>query len=293
MKNILVLTDFSDRAKSAAEYAMHMATKIKANLLLCHALEFAEQLAYPLADHLILRNQTIKRLREIGMHMHQMLSNSVEPVTFCPSISYINDLDMLSEVAEKVVEGRSVDLVVIGSNKPRNGLLRFFPGSHTNDILDNIKCPVLIVPEHASFKGMHNITYATDLTFDNTKVISYLAKLAKSFGAEISVNHISPLDLPLNDDENAVKYSVIEQMNEDNIKLSYNTIRGDNISKGLIELSDLEKVDILTVVHKRYDFFERLIHSSISKELAHSTKVPLLVMPYWYSFNTGEIASVL
>lgn len=290
MKDILVFTDFSDRAKSAAEYAMHMAIKIKANILLCHALEITEQLTYPLAGHLILQNQTIKRLREIGMHMHQLLSNSEESVTFCPSISYINDLDSLSEVAKKVVERRSVDLVVIGSNKPRVGLSRFFPGSHTNDILDNIKCPVLIIPEHASFKGICNITYATDLTFDNARVISYLAKLAKPLGAEIAVNHIAFLDLPL--EEKAVKYSFIEQMNKDDIKISYNTIREDNVTQCLIETSDPEKMDILTVVHKRYDFFEGLFHSSISKQLAHSTKVPLLVMPFSYSFNTGELASI-
>lgn len=288
MKNILVLTDFSDRAKSAAEYAMQIAIKIKANIFLCHALEVTEQLSYPVADHLILRNQTIKRLREIGMHLHQMLSNAEETVTFCPSISYINDLDMLTEVAWKVVDGKSIDLVIIGSKKPK-GLSRFFMGSHTNDILDNINRPVLIVPENAVYKPIRNIAYATDLTFDNTKVISYLARLASPFGAEISVKHISPLDLPLSRSEKAAEYSIIEQMDEDNIKLSYNTIKGDNVPKGLMEISDSEKVDILTLVHKRYDFFEGLFHSSISKQLAHSTKVPLLVMPYSFSFNSGEL----
>jgi len=288
MKNILVLTDFSDRAKSAAEYAMHMAIKVKANIFLCHALEVTEQLTYPVTDHLILRNQTIKRLREIGMHLHQMLSNEEERVTFCPSISYINDLDMLTEVARTVVDGKSIDLVIIGSNKPK-GLSRFFMGSHTNDILDNINRPVLIVPEGTTYNGIRNIAYATDLTFNNTKVISYLARLAKPFGAEISVKHISPLDLPLSRDEKAIEYSITEQMDEENIKLTYNAIKGDNVPRGLMELSDTENVDILTLVHKRYEFFEGLFHSSISKQLAHSTKVPLLVMPYSFSFHSGDL----
>ena len=289
MKNILVLTDFSDRAKSAAEYAMHMALKIRANIFLCHALEVTEQLTYPVADHLILRNQTIKRLREVGMHLHQMLSNEEQTVTFCPSISYINDLDMLTEVAGKVVDGKMIDLVIIGSNKQK-GLSRFFMGSHTNDILDSINRPVLIVPENTRFKGIRNIAYATDLTFNNSKVISYLAQFAKPFNAEISVKHISPLDLPLSQAEKAVEYSIIEQMDEVNTRLSYNTIKGDNVPKGLMEISDVEKVDILTLVHKRYDFFEGLFHSSISKQLAHSTKIPLLVMPYSFSFSSGELA---
>ncbi|MEJ6980348.1 universal stress protein [Pedobacter sp. P351] len=289
MKNILVLTDFSDRSKSAAEYAMHMALKIKANIFLCHALEIKEKLSYPLADQLILRNQTIKRLREIGMHLHQILSFNQEPLSFCPSISYINDLDMLREVAENVVHEKSIDLVVIGSNKSK-GLLKFF-GSHTSDIIDSINCPVLIVPENAYFKDIRNITYATDLTFDNSTVISYLAKLAKAFNAEIAVSHISPLDLPLSESEKVVEYSISEQLNEEDIKLTYKTIKGDNVPKGLLAISNSDKVDILTLVHKRYDFFEGLFHISISKQLAHSIKVPLLIMPYAYSFDVQELIS--
>ncbi len=34
MKNILVLTDFSDTAKAAAKYALKLAIKINANLVL-------------------------------------------------------------------------------------------------------------------------------------------------------------------------------------------------------------------------------------------------------------------
>ena len=150
---------------------------------------------------------------------------------------------------------------------------------------------VLIVPENAYFKDIRNITYGTDLTFDNSTVISYLAKLGKSFNAEISVNHISPLNLPLSESEKAVENSIVEQLHEEDVRLTYNTIKGDNVPKGLLEISNSDKVDILTLVHKRYDFFEGLFHISISKQLAHSTKVPLLVMPYAYSFDDQELIS--
>jgi nucleotide-binding universal stress UspA family protein len=288
MKNILVLTDFSERAKSAAEYATRLAVRIEANILLCHALEITEQLTYPLADHLVLKNQAMKRLKEVGMH----LQNFVPGIsgTFRPSISYINDVDMLTEVADKLVDNYSVDLVVIGTSKSQ-GLTRFFFGSHTNDVLDHIKCPVLLIPEKASFKPIKNIAYATDLTFDNSKVIRYLASLAKPFNSEISVNHISPLDLPLTDKEKALERSIIEQMDTIAIQLTYRTIKGDSVSKGILDLVDSQQVDLLTLVHKRYDFFEGLFHSSISKQLAQSTKVPLLVMPYIYSLDEAELVS--
>ena len=290
MKDILVLTDFSDRAKCAAEYAMNLAIHLKANLILCHALEITEQLTYPLADHLILRNQTMKRLREVGMHLNELAVPGNPSGNFRPSMTYINDLDMLAEVADKLVDNNHVDLVVIGSHKS-NGLSHFFSGSHTNDVLDHIKCPVLMVPENTVFNPLKNIAYATDLTFNNTKVISYLAQLAQPFSAEISVDHISPLELPLSTAELEVEQSIIDQMVESNVELSYKTIKGDSVIKGLLEISDSEKVDILALVHKRYDFFEGLFHSSISKQLAHSTKVPLLVMPFSFSLNDEDLVN--
>mgnify|MGYP003576025496 FL=1 len=287
MKNILVLTDFSERAMSAAEYAMQLAIHIKADITLCHALEITQQLTYPLADHLVLRNQTVKRLRALGMHLNTFVEGHSED-DFSPSISYINDLDMLPDVVEKLVSNNHFDLVVIGATKS-SSVSRFFFGSHTSDILDFVTRPVLLVPENVSFKSIDNVAYATDLTFNNTKVINYLAQLATVFGARITVDHITPLDLPLTKAEQAVEDSLINQMEAKNVRISYKTLKGDSVAKGLLELSDAEKVDILTLVHKRYDFFEGLFHSSVSKQLAYTSKIPLLVMPYSFSVDNEDL----
>ena len=275
MKSILVLTDFSDRAQAASEYAMHLAISLKADLLLCHALEITEQ--YHVENHIALKNQTIKRLQEVGRHLHEVRPQDGED-DFSPAITYATGLETLTDLAGNVVEKKDVALAVIGLSQSTSWT-RFLFGSHTNDILDNINCPVLLVPESAVFKSIRNIAYATDLTFNNSSVISYLLKLAKPFGAKIRVNHISLLDLPPTSKEQEAQSSIIKMGAE----LVFRKINGDDIAKGLLEITDSEPVDILTLVHKRYDFFEGLFHSSVSKQLAHSSKVPLLVMPYSFS----------
>lgn len=277
MKNILVLTDFSDMAKSAAMYAMSLATNMKANITLCHALEITEQLTYPLADHLVLRNQAMKRLKEVSIHLKELNTGSDG---FKPTITYINDLDMLPEVVNKVIQSNAIDLAVIGAQKSNN-ISKFFFGSHTDDILDNLSCPVLIVPKNAAFEPVQNIFYATDLTFDNSKVIEFLAKMAKPFDAGISINHISPLELPIFDEE--VNYYVDQSSGERHLNIYYTTIKGDNVPDSIKKAAEKRNVNILAVVHKRYQFFEGLFHSSISKHLAQSTNVPLLVLPYSFS----------
>ncbi len=106
MKNILILTDFSDRAQNAANYAAHLAGALNANLILCHALEVKEQLTYPLADHLTMQNETMKQLKVVAEGLHDLVLRAVGEQKACPAISLINDLDVLTDVVEKIVDER-------------------------------------------------------------------------------------------------------------------------------------------------------------------------------------------
>lgn len=285
MKTILVLTDFSARAQYAAEYAMQLAVPLKADILLCHALEISDQ--YPVADFQVLRNQTLKRLQEIGRHLQELPGEEQQGITR-PSISYITDVNGLTDLAEKVISNHSVDITVIGAHRS-TGLSRFLFGSHTNDILDSINSPVLLIPENTTFLPLRHIAYATDLSFNNTKVISFLLKLAKPFASKISVNHISLLDLPPTTHEKATEDSILSQVKTSGIEMAYETLREDTVEDGLLHLSSSGNVDILSLVHKRYDFIDRIFHSSVSKHLAHSTVIPLLVMPHSFSLNKKDL----
>lgn len=292
MKTILVLTDFSNRAGYAAEYATHIALKTKANLLLCHAMELTSELAdgvelnWPIADHLVQKKEECTRkLEELTKHLEKL--TVLDSGDFNPSIDYVTDFGLLAEVAESIIKERAVDFVVIGSHKS-SSLARFLFGSHTHNILDKINCPVLLVPENAEFKGINSIAYATDLSFDNTTVIRYLIKMAKAFNASVSVTHISPLEFPATEAEQTMRASLKEHLASYEPPVFYHSIKGYNVKNSLLEITGSGKADILALVHKRYDFFERLFHASISKQMADSTTIPLLVLPY--SFSTDKTA---
>ncbi|HVX01406.1 MAG TPA: universal stress protein [Candidatus Babeliaceae bacterium] len=70
MKSILVPTDFSPSAKNAARYAVHLATMLQENVMLCHALTipaatFAGQLPGPLEDDQEIKQQAEEELLEV------------------------------------------------------------------------------------------------------------------------------------------------------------------------------------------------------------------------------------
>ncbi len=119
---------------------------------------------------------------------------------------------------------KAADLVVMGSHKS-NGLARFLFGSHTHNVLDNINCPVLLVPESLKYKGISSMAYATDLTFNDLKVINYLISIAKPFNAEVFVSHISPNDLPGLDPDKAILHVVNELLVKDYPMVFYSNVK--------------------------------------------------------------------
>lgn len=295
MKNILVLTDFSIRAQYAAEFALQIALKVKADILLCNVMEIienapmAEQLAWPIADHVALKQDNLKDLKKLATHLEKLMPAKGAIQDYKPEINCINDFGKLSVVAKRVVKEKMVDLVIMGSHRS-TGLGRFLFGSHTYKVLDDVNCPVLFVPERLKFTEIRSMAYATDLTFSDFKVINYLAEIAKPFKAEILVSHISPYGLPGLDAAKAIQHSVNELLAQDHPKVFYTSIKGD-ITKRLLEISGSGKADVLAMVHKRYSFFEGLFHSSISKQMANTAKVALLILPYSFSVDAADLSN--
>lgn len=296
MKTILVLTDFSTRAGYAAEFAMHIAIKSKANLILCHVIEITfhnaddAEFSWPAPDHLMLKNKSILELKELAKRLEKLIPQDNEGTVFKPFINCITNFGLLTEVTKNVIHEKSVNLVVTGSHKS-NGLARYLLGRHTYAVLDKINCPVLLVPKNLKFKGINIIAYATDLNFNNQKVIQYLVDMAKPFKATIAVNHISPIEFPGTMSEQAMRCSLNEQLGPDHPLVAYHTIKGDNVKENILEMTGEGGVDILALVHKRVGFFERLFHASISKQMADDAVVPLLVLPYSFSMDVADFTN--
>lgn len=286
MKTILVLTDFSIRAGYAAEFAMHLAVKNNAKLLLCHAMEPSTspnetEFNWVIADAQISSDDdAMMDLKQIGRDLIKSVTRDGKSPDY--DIEYIVEIGNVCSVARKIIAEKNVDIVVIGSH-PSNALTRILTGSHIYNFIDRLNCPVLLVPESLRYKGIRTIAYATDLTFDNSKVIKYLVKMAQPFNAAISINHIFKNEFPLNEAEQAYSHLLTARSKFSYPKISYHNLKRENVKTGLSELISSGQIDILATVHKRYDFFDRLFHKSITKLIADASQIPLLVLPHSFS----------
>ena len=291
MKNILVLTDFTIRSINAAEFAVQLAIQSKANIILCNVLETTTSLTvgtemkWPVVENSAFKNESICDLTILDKRLKKIIAES--EALFKPDINFLSETGFLSDVTDKIIRHRRVDMVVIGAHKS-SAFARLIFGSHTHILLDKLKCPILLVPINAKFKGINQIIYATDQSFDDSKVIDYLVKLAEPFHASVLVNHISKTGDNLQEQEISMEDTHGNNVATTDSPVYFNTIKGNNVKKSLIKMIDAGEVDIVTLVHKQYDLFTQIFHNSISKHIADSTQVPLLIMPHTYNVETSD-----
>jgi nucleotide-binding universal stress UspA family protein len=285
MKNILVLTDFTIRSINAAEFAVQLAIKNKSNIILCNVLESTtsftanSEIKWPVIENSDLRDKSLFNLSVLDRRFKKIIAESESQ--FKPDINFLSETGFLFEVTKRIINERSVEMVVVGSHKS-SFFERLIFGSHTHILLDKINCPILLVPLNVKFKGLDKIIYASDQSFNDSKVVDYLLNLAKPFRASVWVNHISK-----NNEVSFGKDSMMDEILENKHQkidspIYFNNIKGENVKKGLINMIENDEVDIVAFVHKQYDLFAQIFHNSISKQIADKAEVPLLIMPHTF-----------
>src|SRR5690606_37881633 len=97
--------------------------------------------------------------------------------------------DLIKSIKETVSEG-GFNLIVMGT-KGVSDITETYVGSNTVQVIEKSDCPVLCVPEKASYKKFRKIIYATDYQEEDKKAISQLLAFATPFQAHVNILHVS------------------------------------------------------------------------------------------------------
>lgn len=276
IKSILAPTDFSIPAGYGVEYAMKLAKKFNASIILYHAFIPFESGFYPPAQSIKENKDTednlIMRLEKIKDEL--LKSNKTIPVSI--HVDRGPESHRLVEFCEK----NKIDLIVMGTTGA-SGLKEVVIGSFAADTMTNAPCPVLAVPQKFKFKIPKKITFASNFNKQDIPSIKFLIKWNEPFKAKISILHINDgKHLPASTEKSVSNYKrKIEKLCEDN-SLSIQHIEGNDISKAILHTTLNDKTDILVLSPiKREGIWARLFHKSITKTTAYHIRIPLLTIP--------------
>jgi len=266
MKYVLLLTDFSDTARNAIIYALDMLKKeeLYFKLVNTYDLEFSGS-PYVMQVKDELAEESLKGLRNELQLIHRLFPKA--------KIELASRFGPLIEVIRKEIKDYNPDLIVLG-NKGESAIEHFLLGSNAYEIIKNINTPLLVVPKGARFAKPEKIVFATDLNdFKNDEVIKPVRDIVNYFNAEL-------LFVNVLEDGKKQRFEAEQKIlsHFPNIKSSFHYLQGDNVAKLVCDFVDEQGAGIVILIRHNKSFFERIIHSSTTKQLILHPKYTLVVL---------------
>jgi nucleotide-binding universal stress UspA family protein len=277
MKTILVPTDFSPSAERALDFAVNIAKRTNAKIILANAYYIPTfDLEAPPAMLQKIYNEEDK---EIKSKLHEICSKTSKNTNqegVALSCEYIAELKLpVPEIYETATK-RNVDLIIMGT-EGKDNFWGFF-GSVTLDVLNKVPSPVLVVKENIKYKDFKKICYAVEDLERDISSISQVIPLAKLFNAEIDIIHVEKQKKNRQESINAENYIVAIRKSNDYAKVKLHQIYAEEISKGLREFLNKEPFDLLVLMKQERDWLENVFHKSLIKDFIADGKVPLYII---------------
>jgi nucleotide-binding universal stress UspA family protein len=274
MKKILVPTDFSATAEKALNYAIQLAKRSKAQIVLLHVAELLDP-SYDIEPQAIVDYND----KEIA-HLNYMLIKTqahLELDEKIPSLAFLYNgrvVDSITTVAEKY----NIDMIIMGTEGKHNLRTSIF-GTRTAEVIAATLVPVIVIPSDYKWSEPKNILLAVNEQNDNENILAPMFSIANSFAASVSTVIFSDEDanpVELLEDEyvmQEVKYKINKSFGRSVEALH---IEGTDFSKTIQEFVTEQNVDLLVMITHKHSFLEKLFATSMTKRMAYHTKVPLL-----------------
>jgi nucleotide-binding universal stress UspA family protein len=281
METILCPTDFSPISENAIRYANGLAQRMKARIVLFHNLyepAGKQQIAFtgvqypgPIPDP---DYQQAQQSKLDALKSNLEITNLDVTVAYQTHMQYGLAQDTIPQVARQL----KADLVVMG--KEGNGALKdIFLGSITGEVLDQVTCPVLVIPPKAAFRHIQRIVFATDLQGEPFTDMAFVSKLASLFGAHILFLHILTGDAP---DTRQRAQAGLDRLHK---RLSYKNVAffteaSAHIEEGISQFCRHHQADLLVMGYHPHPFWQQLFDQHHAQQMAYHADLPLLVIHY-------------
>lgn len=158
MKKILVPTDFSENATIAVNYAVALAIKAKAEIILLNVFAIVEtpfSITSPLVNEV--NSSIFVQMKEQLEALKQTIERN-NPLVKIRTRLYTKGIkDSIMECASE----ENVDLIVI-STHGATGLEKLFFGSVTSSVITHSAVPVLVIPKETRWDEQKNVLFETD-----------------------------------------------------------------------------------------------------------------------------------
>jgi nucleotide-binding universal stress UspA family protein len=280
MKNLLVLTDFSEAASHAAVYSYALAKQMRANLVLCNVFVVPSQLPqagllmWPLQDAELCLNDSQKELKKLK----DLLRKADDQDDFRPEVSIRSEKGTLVEVVKEISTKNQIDFIVMASHGV--GFEKLMMGNQVRSLINETGAPVLIIPPKSKLTLIRKICLALDFKDleSDLKFVKRSIDLASLLQAKIIITHVCSEAEQGPDFDKSVKQILTDICAENNCaNIQYKAIKNTKEKAGLEWMVSVGDFDLLVTVHRHTDFLNGIFKGSLTQKLSVHSTLPLLV----------------
>lgn len=275
MKTILIINDHAPEAEHAAEFALVLAQRMQANLILASSMEpKLDSQHYEWAGSS--PDETIAELIHSPLMKKLLWRKKLHP-GFSPLIQEAQ-LDNDREGLFLLASHHDIYMVIKGMDE-------FLPQAllnvnlAINTLLDKLQVPLLLVPSSWYENEFTRLVYLTDLPFCGIETVRFLADLAGCWKANLVIAHTSVSGLPEIEAEEAENiFNQEVSLNVGYQKLFLNMPdKKDELNTLEIMVSGMQ-ADLLVLVNQHFHF-NSLTRQYFKDKCALYKPVPLLIFP--------------
>jgi len=276
MKNILLPTDFSKNSLNAMHYAIALFKDIPCKFYLLNAFRI------PYVTNEVLMENDAHQLAKLEEGLYETSIKGMKDVLkklkskSDDKFELLSDYNFFINSVQNHVKAKNIDLIVMGT-KGATGAKEIFMGSNTGDVIMKTECNVLAVPENAVFKDPKEITFPSDfrIPYDKEDIVP-LIEIAEMYQSSIRVLLFSDKG-SLDEEQKFNKKSLKNYLQK--ISHSYHTLSNTDFEVALNCFTQSRgNIDLIAIIAKHYNFFQRLFFKPKVEELSFHSKIPLLVL---------------
>ncbi len=280
MKKVLLPIDFSDNAQQAVKYAIEMfGEKVyqgKIEFILFYVEPYRSKLA-PLASRFpyavnVSPQELVEQRKEKLIDYSKGLKDVYPDQQF--KVEFVEG-DIIDTTVNYCEENK-VDLIVMGT-KGATGIRKVIMGSTAKGLVSEAPCPVLVVPEAATYKAPKRILFATDfLGIDNLNVLDQLKDIVRMYKSELMTLHIYSEKETAREDKEAINKLLKNYFSTNTYKHYF--LEHHDAAEGIEEFVKGYNASMLALVSRDRTFMTDLFHQSVTKQMLTHTEIPVFVL---------------
>ncbi len=276
MKKILLATDFSESATKARDYAIELAERTNAEVIILHSYSVeelgSENLYQEMYEHKRIEVKQQLDLLDLEFQSRRYADGS-GPLRTKLASTFTDPLHEISEI----INHEEIDLIILG-NIGEEDAIEFDRSDLLKKLIKVENIPVLSVPTIAPGVLFKKVVLGVELVPEDEEAIRQLLDLFKGIPLDITVLHLYDSH---HHPEETVKFKLLEQKFKDVEGLDFKSLRYpdlDDPEYGLSRYVNENKLDLLVLVKHQRNFLEGLFHKSAIQELVAYSHIPVLIV---------------